>query len=248
MTESRIYRFAFVLTISLFACLHSIQAQHAEASSIDEAPIFGGAAVSVDLAGPVMKAIGARYSQMEVAARINFKEKYYPIFEMGLGDCCKSGAENNNMFDVTAPYFRIGADYNLNKKINGNRFFVGFRYAFSAYNYDFNDPDFRDPVWDESAPLEIKGMNGKSQWVEVVAGVETKLWSFIRLGWNLRFKGRIHQNASPHGEPWYVPGYGRNGGSTFGGTVNIIFDVGRSAKKATRQSTQHTPTILQPKE
>ena len=70
-----------------------------------------------------------------------------------------------------------------------------------------------------------------SKWVEVVIGMETKLWSIVRLGWNLRFRNRLKQKVSEYGEPFYVPGFGKNGGSTFGGTVNLTFDIGKTAKK-----------------
>lgn len=197
----------------------------------DNAPVFGGIAVSGDLVGFVMKAMNARFANMEVAGRLNFCEKYFPIVELGIGDCKKTGGDNNNTFSCTAPYYRVGMDYNMNKKMNGNRFFVGLRYAFSSYKYDFSNPDFADPVWKKASPLSLNNLNGRTQWMEVVVGVETKLWSIIRLGWNLRFKTRLKQNVSDCGAPYYVPGFGKNSGSTFGGTVNLTFDIGKTARK-----------------
>ena len=41
-----------------------------------EAPVFGGVALSGDLVGVVMKSLNSDYSQMEVAAHLNFKEKF----------------------------------------------------------------------------------------------------------------------------------------------------------------------------
>ncbi len=189
-----------------------------------------GAAVSVDLCGLALKGIGARFANMEASARLNFKEKYFPIFELGLGDCTREGAENNNRFSTTAPYFRIGMDYNFNKKQNGNRFFGGLRYAFSSYKYDFYNPDFKDEVWDVPSPLDLKDVSGKKQWAEIVIGVETKLWSIVRLGYNVRYRMSIKETGIENGKPWFVPGFGRNGGSAWGGTVNLTFDVGKTAK------------------
>ncbi len=196
-----------------------------------KAPLFSGIAVSGDFVGFSMKAIGAKFANMEVAGRLNFREKYFPIVELGIGDCTKKGGENENVFSVTSPYYRIGMDYNFNKKLNGNRFFGGLRYAFSSYEYDFSDPVFTDPVWNITKPIHLKSQNGKSQWMEVAIGVETKLWSIIRLGWNIRYKIRIKESISKYGSPWYVPGYGKNGGSAWGGTVNLTFDIGKTARK-----------------
>lgn len=241
MIKQRILRYTFILAISLTGpCALAQDAKPGEQVKLpghesnliaDNAPVFGGIAVSADLVGFAMKAVSARFANMEVAGRLNFCEKYFPIVELGIGDCKKTGGDNNNTFSCTAPYYRIGMDYNMNKKMSGNRFFIGLRYAFTNYSYSFDNPDFADPVWKIHSPLALHDLNGKNQWVEVVIGMETKLWSIVRLGWNLRFRNRLKQKVSEYGEPFYVPGFGKNGGSTFGGTVNLTFDIGKTAKK-----------------
>lgn len=50
-----------------------------------EAPVFGGVALSGDLVGVVMKSLNSDYSQMEVAAHLNFKEKYFPVLNWDMG-------------------------------------------------------------------------------------------------------------------------------------------------------------------
>ncbi len=179
-----------------------------------------------------MKAVGARFDQMEVGARLNFRDHYYPLCELGIGESDREGQETDNVFHTRAPYFRVGMDYNFNKKHNGNRLMGGLRYGFSSFKYDFEDPTFTDPVWPASqGTFKFDNQQGRAQWLEFSFGCETKLWSFIRLGWNIRFKARLHQKTSDYGEPYYLPGFGKNGSSTFGGTMNLIFDVGRTSKK-----------------
>ena len=193
-------------------------------------PVFGGFAVMADLVGFVMKAAGS-WANMEVAGRINFKEKYFPIAELGIGSCDRDGKTNTNNLSVTAPYFRVGMDYNINKKQNGNRFFAGVRYAFTSFSYDFSNPEFTDPLYNKVFPLYLEGLDGHAQWLELVLGFETKLWSFIRLGGNFRFKFRTVNEFDFMGEPWYVPGFGINGSSAYGATVNLAFDFGKTMKK-----------------
>lgn len=235
--KSRIYAFIYVLASSLLALPVSAQEEQIkeaiekEILIKDSAPVFGGVAVSADLCGLFMKVMNAKFANMEAACRLNFKEKYFPIGELGIGDCTKNGAENNNRFSTTAPYIRVGMDYNLNKKMNGNRFFCGLRYAFSSFKFDYDNPDFTDEYWSEQHPLSIHGQKDNTQWLEFVIGVETKLWSIVRLGWNIRYKNRLHQSGIEYGEPWFVPGFGRNGGTVWGGNVNLTFDVGKTAKK-----------------
>lgn len=245
MQTSKIYRYIFLLLSSLLAT--NVTAQSTANGVVQQTttvpdtlvlkakeqktPFLGGVAVSVDMCGIIMKALDSRFANMEASARLNFKEKYFPIFEMGLGDCTREGEENNNVFSTTAPYFRVGMDYNFNKKHNGNRFFGGLRYAFTSFQYDFQNPDFTDEAWGVHSPLVLTDIKGKMQWAEIVLGVETKLWSIIRLGYNVRYRLRIKQSGNEWGDPWYVPGYGRNGGSAWGGTVNLTFDVGKTARK-----------------
>ncbi len=180
-----------------------------------------------------MKAVGTRYDQLECGARLNFRDHYFPIAELGIGESKREGQNNNNYFKARAPYFRVGMDYNVNKKHNGNRMLVGLRYAFSSFNYDFRDPDFGDPVWQGQGNegLALNNQKARVQWLEVCLGFETKLWSFIRLGWTMRFKMPLKKNHPDYGSPYYIPGFGKNGGTTWGGTCNLIFDVGRTSKK-----------------
>ena len=98
-----------------------------EGEKAPKAPLFMGVAVQVDLAGPVMKALGTKFDQLECGARVNFRDKYFPLAELGIGECERTGEQNANRFKTRAPYFRAGMDYNFNKKHNGNRFFAGLR-------------------------------------------------------------------------------------------------------------------------
>ena len=186
-----------------------------------------GIAVGADLVGVGMRLAGCDWRQMEVLARINIKDKYFPIFEMGLGEANHEGREIDNRYKTRAPYFRIGVDYNFNKKRNGNRLFLGVRYAFTAYNYEiYSGSPLADPVWGTSQMIEYSGLHGRNQWAEIMLGVETRLWSIVRMGWDMRMKFRLHESVDPICEPWYVPGFGKNGSSsTWGGTFKILFDI-----------------------
>ena len=224
----RISRYICILTINIV----TLTAQAGEKKEvIPKAPVFCGVAVFADLSGPAMKAVGSKFNQMEVGSRLNFRDHYFPICELGIGECDREGRENNNTFHTRAPYFRVGIDYNLNKKHNGNRLMIGLRYAFSSYKFNFSDPDFSDGIWSKTSGLNISGQQGRNQWLELSVGCETKLWTFVRLGWNLRYKVRLHESTDSNGSPYYVPGFGKNGNSTFGGTMNLIFDIGRTSKK-----------------
>ena len=215
----RISRYISATAISLFLAfpLHAQEEQVTQEEEAKEAvedqaekepPVFGGVTVSGDVVGVAMKMLGSDYSQMEVAARLNFKERYFPVFELGYGESDNQGVETGNRFQTHAPYFRIGLDYNFNtrKWQTGNRYYLGVRYAFTSFRYDISAENFTDPVWG-------------------VFGIEAKIWGIFRLGWNVRYKIRISHKDAPQGRPWYVPGFGKYGNSCLGGTFNIIFDM-----------------------
>lgn len=194
-------------------------------------PFFAGFAVSADIVGLVMKAAGSTFSQIEIAGRINLKEKVFPIVELGIGTGDREGNSKDNVFHTSAPYFRVGFDVNANKKRTSNRLMVGFRVGYSSSTYDFTGPSMTDPVWGVTLPVEMTDVNVSAVWGEMCLGFETKIWSFLRLGWNGRYKFRFSQKTYEYGQPWYIPGYGPNGANCWGGTVNVIFDFGRTMKK-----------------
>lgn len=238
MKRPRTYSYICILTLISLACL-SLQAQEQPQQKKEKAPLLSGVAVSADVVGFAMKAVGAKFANMEVGARINFLDKYFPVAELGIGDCHREGAETGNTFSTTSPYMRFGIDYNFNKKHNGNRLFGIFRYGFSSFKYDVGNETFTDPIYGTTTSLSINDEKATAQWLELGVGIETKLWSFIRLGWSMRYKFRVSLKSPEEGEPYFIPGFGKNDDRGFGGSVNLIFDVGKNImKKKQKQETK----------
>lgn len=194
---------------------------------------WSGASVSVDLAGAVLTNATA-YGQYEGAFRLNFKNKYFPLIELGLGKANHTDESTNLHYQTSAPYFRLGMDYNVKKdRRSKNRVFVGGRYGFSSFEYDLSGPDLIDPNWGTTTPFNFTNLKGNAHWGELVFGLEAQIWKFIHLGWSIRHRRRIYEKQSPVGRAWYIPGYGRSGSSssTWGGTFNLTFDLSSSYKK-----------------
>ncbi len=202
-----------------------------EAPQKEKIYFFSGFAVSADFVGLVMKIASSTFSQLEIAARINLWERVFPIMEIGIAQGDRTGNSKENIFHTSAPYFRGGFDINVNKKRTSNRLMFGLRVGYSSFEYDYTGPSIKDPVWGETVILDMKDVSASALWLEGVIGFETKIWSFIRLGWNVRYKFRMSQKCYEYGQPWYIPGYGPNGANCWGGTVNLIFDFGRTMKK-----------------
>lgn len=188
-------------------------------------PLLAGISVSGDVAGAVM-AVVSPFGQYEAACRFNLRGTFFPIVEAGWGLSDHTDDTTDLHYKTGAPYFRIGCDYNFaNDKRSGNRILGGLRYGFSAFDYDVDGPDIIDPIWGTATPFSVSGLSGAAQWMEAVFGLEAKVAGIVHLGWSLRYRVRLYNKTSAVGSPWYVPGYGRNGGHTVSGTFNIIFDL-----------------------
>lgn len=191
----------------------------------DSVPLFNGIAVSVDLVGPMQMVFGD-YGQYEAALRINLKDRYFPIVELGIGKADHNDDATDITYKTSAPYAKIGVDFNLLKnKHDIYRLFAGARYAFTSFKYDLSHPGMTDPVWDGMAPYEGYGIKCSYQWLEIVIGVDAKMWGPVHLGWSVRYRSRLSHNDGTMGNTWYVPGFGKAGSSSLGGTFNIAIDI-----------------------
>ena len=191
----------------------------------DSVPLFNGIAVSVDLVGPMQMVFGD-YGQYEAALRINLKDRYFPIVELGIGKADHNDDATDVTYNTSAPYAKIGVDFNLLKnKHDIYRLFAGARYAFTSFKYDLSHPGMTDPVWGGMAPYEGYGIKCSYQWLEIVIGVDAKMWGPVHLGWSVRYRSRLSHNDGTMGNTWYVPGFGKAGSSSLGGTFNIAIDI-----------------------
>ncbi|MBR7171692.1 MAG: hypothetical protein IKD19_05750, partial [Prevotella sp.] len=173
----------------------------------DTMPLLKGMQISVDIAGPIIMQL-SDYGEYEAALRLNLKNKYFPIFELGYGMAEHLNDEVTGIsYETSAPYFRIGCDLNLLKNKNSeNHFYGGIRYAFTTYKVDMSRNEMQDPVWGNMASFNIEGESCNQHWIEVVFGIDSKIWGPLHLGWNVRYKRRIAHKDSSAGNTWYIPG------------------------------------------
>lgn len=166
------------------------------------------------------------YGQYEAALRINLKDRYFPIIELGIGKADAEDESTRITYKTQAPYGRIGIDFNMLKnKHDIYRLYAGGRYAYTSYKFDISSPGVIDPNYGGMAPYEAHDVEGNMHWLELAFGVDAKIWGSVHLGWSVRYKRRLFHREGDVGDAWYVPGYGRNGGSRIGGTFNLIFDL-----------------------
>ena len=195
------------------------------AAAPDTVPWLRGVQISADMVGLIQLGV-SDYGQYEGALKVNLKDKYFPVIEVGMAKCDATDASTTLGYKTKAPYGRIGVDFNLMKnKHDIYRMYGGFRYAFSKFRYDISSQKVTDPVWRETVPFEANDIDGSYHWLEGVLCIDAKIWGPVRMGWSVRYKRRLFHKHGEIGEPWYVPGYGRGGNTRLGGTFNVSIEI-----------------------
>ncbi len=157
---------AVISALLAFAALStSAQGLKPQTEHADTTRFFRGLQVMVDAVGPIQLAV-SDYGQYEAALRINLKDKYFPIFELGYG---KANHEDDPVthvvYKTSAPYGKVGMDFNILKnKHDIYRVYVGARYAYTSFKYDAANPTLTDPVWQDPADIEINNASATCHW------------------------------------------------------------------------------------
>jgi hypothetical protein len=209
--------------------------------------LFQGFTLSADILGPIIYLL-SDYGSTEAALRLNLKNTYFPIVEVGYGKCESTDIETNISYSTSAPFFRAGIDFNILKnKFMDNRLYVGARYGMSSFKFDMSGPAMTDPIWGGSSPYSYHNAKSTSSWMEVVFGVQVKIWRNFHMGWSVRYKQELHIGQPSYAKPYYIPGYGTTTDtSCWGGTYNLIFDLNWGKKK--QNKTPLRPTSIEGKD
>lgn len=190
----------------------------------DSIPFYRGFQVKGDLVGLVQKGVSS-YGQYEAGVRINLKDKYFPVVELGLGEADHQDDITQTSYKTSAPYGKVGVDFNILKnKHDIYRFYLGVRYAYTSFKFDVDHAELIDPVWGGQTPFFGHDIKASYHWMELVASVDAKVWGPLHLGWSARYKRRVKYDNGSLGNVWYVPGYGKQGSSRLGGTFDIILE------------------------
>ena len=229
MTKRRLFTFISRLTVSLLLLVVGVensQAQKIFRMEKDSIPFFRGFALSFDLVGPAKLMLGDT-GEYEGALRINLHDQWFPVFELGIGRANHQDDEVTGLtYKTTAPYFRLGMDWNImKKKHEPYRIYAGFRYAFTNYNCDIICRGLEDATYRTKSDIVDEGIRFYQHWLEGLFGIDATIYGPFHLGWTVRYKRRIFHKEGDIGNSWYVPGFGVNDLDNFGVNFNVIIDI-----------------------
>lgn len=209
---------------------------YAQRRIVEKAPtdsvVFRGFSAHLDVASPLMgivvnKGVVTGEAQFDV----NLLNKFFPIVEIGYASAAVT-AENASVYRVSAPFWRIGLNYNFLKtkknnveKLNRNYPFIGLRYGMGVANYSMEGIPMAEDYWLESGTMNLNGKNIYTGWIELLAGVRVDLAKGFTMGWSARVRLGLHTSLHNDSQLWYVPGFGRSGGAqfTFNYTVGFAY-------------------------
>lgn len=137
--ETLIY--TILLGSSLLLCPLRSTAQEKKTATTEEkatVPLYQGTYVGLDVFGLGSKIFGSDFTSAEVSVEVNLKNRFIPIIEIGYGHTDTTDDETNIHYKASAPYFRIGMNYNIlfKKPHLPGYAYGGIRYGFTSFTYD----------------------------------------------------------------------------------------------------------------
>lgn len=181
-------------------------------------------AAGINIWDPVMRIFGQDYGVASVWGELNMHNRYFPTFELGLGQASLTPEDMNYTYkSPLAPFFKIGANYNVFYNSDPRyKFMVGVRYGFTAFSYRVTDIALSNDYWGTESKFDIPKQNSTVGYFEFVAGVRVGIVKNFSIGWDLRYHTIVHEGKPRYGKPMYIPGYGKRG-TSLTGSVSLVY-------------------------
>ena len=191
-----------------------LQAQTKETAHKDSIPFLQGMWVEFDVAPFLASAlINQNTYTTQGNIQLNLKNKYFPVFELGIAGADKTTADDIR-FKTNGMFGKIGLDIPAikpkpNSTQKSNNLLVGFRLGMSHFNYSILNQTITDAYWGNSETFNLESIPATKLWFEITAGIRVEVYKNLYMGWNIRNKHLITQAATGENTPWYIPGYGK---------------------------------------
>ena len=202
-------------------------------------PLLNGLMIGVDLFDPAARLFGQKYGAYQVSAELNLYNRFFPIWEIGIGSAKDTPEDQNFTYEgKPALYNRIGMNYNFRYGSESpNFFYVGIRYGFSSFTYDITDISINSPYWDQTFQENILDQKSTAHSLEFVGGIRVKIIDNLYMGWSIRYKRTLSVSKTPQASPWYIPGFGTKD-SNFGFAYTLSYNIPIRSKLKPKKTEQ----------
>lgn len=220
-SKSLLYSIVLVL-VSLM-----IQAQDKKASATDKKADTilvktdrYGLRVGIDLFKLSRSFYEKDYKGLEIVGDYRLTKRYFLAGELGNEN--KTVDDDRLNFTTKGTYFKAGFDYNLyeNWMDMENLVYIGMRYGVSTFTQTLNTYSIynRNDYFNETTTIDSgKKFSGLSaQWLEVVVGMNAKVFNNFYVGFSLRANKLVANKKPENFDNLYIPGFNRTYDGDFG--------------------------------
>lgn len=210
----------YIFSTILVLCGIFVQAQQQDSLVTPPKIERYGLRVGVDISKIARTFYDKDYQGLELVGDYRLTKKYFLAAELGNEN--KTTNDDQINFTTKGTYLKLGFDYNAHENWLDleNIISIGLRYGLSTFSqkvnsYEVYNPNpYFGPVPDTESGKEFSGLT--AQWLEVVAGVKTRVFDNVFVGFSLR-ANRLFTNQKPGGfDNLYIPGFNRTYAGDFG--------------------------------
>lgn len=194
-----------------------------------------GLRLGVDLSKPILDAVNADYSGLEIVADYRIKKNLYIAVEAGFEE------QTTNEFRVTnstakGNYARLGINYNVFKNWldMNNEIYVGYRYGFAMFEQTLNSytPNVSDPD-NSNYFLAQENLNSQTttdlnaHWSELIIGFKVEVANNLFMGFSGSYKILMAVKDPNNFKTLYAPGFNRifSTNTGFGFNYTISYQI-----------------------
>lgn len=179
-----------------------------------------GIRVGADLSKIAKTIYDSDYKGLELVADLRLTKKYFLAGELGNEN--KTTNDDQINFSTKGTYFKVGFDYNAHENWLDleNIISLGLRYSVSTFSQQINNYEVYNPnpyfgeIPNTQSGQKYDGLS--AQWIEVVAGVKTRVFDNFFVGFSLR-ANVLTSNQKPGGfDNLFIPGFNRTYDGNFG--------------------------------
>ena len=207
---------SWILLSPLF--LHAQEAQKKD--SVPNKTYRYGLRVGLDLFKLSRSFYEKDYKGLEIVGDYRIAKSYYLAGEIGNEN--KTVDDDRLNFTTKGTYFKAGFNYNAyeNWLDMENLVYIGLRYGVSSFSQTLNSYQIynANPYFPEPAAVQpgekFSGLS--AQWVELVAGVNAKVFNNIYVGFSFRINKLVSNKKPQDFDNLYIPGFHRTYDGDFG--------------------------------
>lgn len=198
-------------------------------------PLIHEAIGGVNLWNPLMRAFGQHYGLADVWAELSLYNRYFPFVAIGVDNCNDTPDGSNFTFKVpVSPFIKIGASYNFFYNSNPDyKLQMGLRYGFTSFKWNVDNISLDNNYWGAPSTFSIRDQKSTAGYLEITFGIKVKIQKAWSVGWNIIYHSIIHETKNPHGEPMFIPGFGKRG-SALTGSVSLMYTLPINKTKLTK--------------